>query len=103
MNANIEKITITLGEKTIELSEIEARALYDKLHSLFGVVNIFPTVVKEYLPWAAPYTPVWNPPWKHEIICGGLGSGIGETTNKNEGEKSWMGHIKHSSGFTALM
>ena len=76
MNATIEKITINLGEKTIELSEAEARALYNKLHSLFGVVNVFPAIVKEYVQ-VPTYVPPWNPVWgDHHITCKAIGAGL---------------------------
>jgi len=66
-------IKITVGEDTLEMTEAEARAVRDKLNSIFGPDE---RVVREFFPY--PAQPVSPPPTEFPwggmptITCGNL-------------------------------
>jgi hypothetical protein len=76
MEAKIEKISVQFGDRELSFTEEEARAVYAKLHELFGpryLPYVGPVIVKEYIPSPPPYVPHWNPGWDPnfpQITCG---------------------------------
>jgi hypothetical protein len=92
-------IGIQIRDTKILLSEEDAKALYAKLHEMFGKKV---EVQKEYVynPWVVPnyptyppISPIWvtpiNPPWKYDIWCGATSGSsntcIINTTSKTTG------------------
>lgn len=75
MKAEISKIVITLGSKDIELTNEEAKKLFEALEELFGskityIDRHYPIYVDRY-----PSYPYWKPYWVGNTT-GGLPNGI---------------------------
>lgn len=84
-------IGIQIRDTKILLSEEDAKALYTKLHEMFGkkvktekeYIPYNPWIVPTY-PTYPPISPIWiapiNPPWKYDVWCGATsGSGTSST------------------------
>lgn len=73
MKAEISKIVITLGSKDIELTNEEAKKLFDALEELFGskityIDRHYPIYLDRY-----PSYPYWKPYW--------VGNTLGQSDN----------------------
>jgi len=82
----IDKITVSIGDKQLELTLDEAKSLHQELDNLLAKhFPVFPTPVVINQPYPVPcypHRPIWD---RWETTCGGLSSRLSGTSGALEG------------------
>lgn len=76
MDAEIKGLVLKVGDRDVVFTEEEARAVYAKLHEIFGGTAV-PVIIREYPPptYVPIYPqPVFQPLWNPTITCGVVGA-----------------------------